>query len=150
MPRSEPMLGVVSTRWPPGFRMRLISAHQVHGIFEQMLDQLAAEHGIESIRRRKESGPSRRRRDRCRIEGLAVGGVHGALVDAARLAVVAAAHFAIAELGFERRRDLQVRAHFENAVAGAAGRRDFERFLETREVRFEYSFACSLGAQVCI
>ena len=37
------MFGVVSTRCPPGFRIRLISAIMCIGIFGQMLHQLAAQ-----------------------------------------------------------------------------------------------------------
>ena len=38
--------------------------------------------------------------------------------------VVAATHFAIAETGFERRRDLQIDTHLENAIVCTARRRD--------------------------
>jgi hypothetical protein len=57
--------------------------------------------------------------------------MHAALIRLARRAVVAAAHFAITEARLERRRDLKIRTHLENAVVGSARRRDRERLFET-------------------
>ena len=47
---------------------------------------------------------------------------------AAQLAVVAAANVTVAEFRFERGRDLEVGAHFEDAVGGTARRSDGQRF----------------------
>src|ERR1035438_8445778 len=64
------------------------------------------------------------------------------MVGAAQLPVVAAAHFAVAELVAQGRRDLEVGAHFQDAVAGRAGRRDFERLEEARGMRVEVRGGC--------
>src|ERR1035438_4278613 len=102
-----------------------------------MLDQLAAEHrgerfvvvwkgillGVEVIDVAGES--------------FAIGRSDFAMIDAAEFAVVASAHVAIAELAAERGRDLQVRAHFENAIARPARRGDLQSLHQACFVRAE-------------
>ena len=43
------------------------------------------------------------------------------MIATAQFAVVAAAHFAVAELRAQRRRDLQVRAHLQHAIVRRPG-----------------------------
>ena len=101
-------MGVVSTRCPPGFRMRLISDIMCIGSFGQVLDQFAAEHGVEVFVRIREAILLGVEVIDLALERLAVVGLHGFAIGTPEFAVVAAAHLAIAELRFERRRDLEV------------------------------------------
>ena len=52
-------------------------------------------------------------------------------------AVVAAAHFPVAQLGAQRGRQLKIGAHLQDAVARAARRDDREGLREARLVSFE-------------
>ena len=56
------------------------------------------------------------------------------VVDYAKLAQVAAAHFAVTEFGLKSGGDLHVRAHFKNAIGGGAGRSNFEGPNEAPEM----------------
>ena len=112
-------------------------AHQVHRVFEEVLDQFAADH-------RGEVGVGIRKHVLLGIEvidlareGLAVRGCHRAMVAAAQFPVVAAAHFAVAEYASQRGSDLQIGAHLQHAIAGGAGRRDFQRLEQSRLMRIE-------------
>ena len=68
---------------------------------------------------------------------VAFGRDHSAGIAAAEFAVVAAAHVAVAELGLERRRDLEIRSHLESTLIGRTRRRDLERLRETRSMNVE-------------
>src|SRR5260370_32002168 len=51
--------------------------------------------------------------------------------------VITAANFTISQLLFQRRRDLQIHTHLQNAIVRTARRRDREGFPEASEMRLE-------------
>src|SRR5215831_8979253 len=61
------------------------------------------------------------------------------MIGAAEFTVVAAANFAIAELGAQSGCDLEVRPHLENAIVEPARRGDLECFDEPRLMRVQIS-----------
>src|SRR5271170_3749361 len=79
------------------------------------------------------------------MELTAIARLHSALIHFARRAVVTSSYFPVTETRFERGRNLQIRAHFENTVIGTAGRCDRERFFETSEMRFHVSLGGRIG-----
>ena len=148
MPRSAAMFGVVSTRWPPGFRMRLISLIRCMGSSNRcsISSQQSTVEKYSSGYGKRSFSASKWSMSQAKVSPSAE--VTAAMVDAAQLAVVAAAHLAVAQLAVQRRRDLQIRAHFQNAVVGAARRRDFERLHQARLVSVQIpARTASLTAQ---
>jgi len=109
----------------------------VHGIFEQVLDEFAAEDGREVLVGVREAVLLGVEVVDVAGEGFAPGGGNDLVVDLPEPPVLAAANIDVAELAFERRRDLHVCAHFEDAVARAAVRRDFEGLREAGLMRIE-------------
>src|SRR5271155_4708604 len=97
--RKEPRFGVVSTTWPPGFKIRFISVIIWESIF----------FGIEQIHVNRENF-------------VIVG--DRAPVHFAGAPVVAAPHLAISKTVLERGRDLQIYSHLENPIVRAARRCD--------------------------
>ena len=115
------MFGVVSTRCPPGFTMRLISLIRCIGSSDQVLDQLTAEH-----RRKMPVGVGKRiflgvEQIDLAVERFAFGRCCATPVDLARGPIIAAAHATIAQLGAQRRRDLQVRPISRMRSSGPPG-----------------------------
>ena len=106
--RLDTIFGVVRTRCPPGFRMRLISDIMCIGSAGKVLDQLAAEHRIEVFVRIREGVLLGVEEIDLALERLAVFRLHGLAIGTSEFAVVASTHLAITEFRFERRRDLQV------------------------------------------
>ncbi len=137
IPRSAATLGVVSTRWPPGLRMRFTSPIRCMGSSNRCSissQQSTVEKDVVGVRKAVSFGIEV---VDVAVESFAIGGGDLAMVGAAQFAVVAAANIAIAQLAAERGRDLQVRAHFQNAVARAARRSHFERLHEAGLMRIQ-------------
>jgi len=117
-------------------------AHEMHRVFEEVLDQFAADYGGEVSVGIGEHVLLRVEVIDLALERFALGGGHGAMIATTQFPVVAAAHLAVAELSAQGGRDLQVRAHLQHAIVRRAGRRDFQSLDEARLMRVEVFSRC--------